>query len=101
MAKRKKVHYFVVTRPTQSRISNPLPITFIFPTSCFIPPGKQQLKGCQLLCVEMFLLLPIQFKVGLIREDRFDEFLQNIREYSRSMGIKIVPWTLQNIWLFS
>lgn len=32
----------------------------------------------------MLLLLPIQFKVGLIREDRFDEFLQNVSQYSRS-----------------
>lgn len=72
------------------RISNPLPITFIFPASGFIPPGKQQLKGCQLLCVKVLLLLPIEFKVGLVREDRFDEFLQSIREYSKSTGIKIV-----------
>ena len=83
------------------RTSNPLPVTFIFPASCFIPPGKQQLKGCQLLCVKVLLLLPIEFKVGLIREDRFDEFLQSIREHSKSTGIKIVPWALQNVWLFS
>lgn len=80
MAKRKKA--FISLLPELlglgadiKRMSNPLPVTFIFPTSCFIPPGKQQLKGRQLLGVEMLFLLPVQFKVGLIREERFDEFL--------------------------
>lgn len=80
MAKREKVHYLLATRPAQCR-RNPSPIAFIFPPGSFVPPGEQQLEGCQLLGVEMLLLLPVQFKVGLIREDRFDEFLKNVTEY--------------------
>ena len=64
-------------------IHSPLPVTLIFPTSCFIPPGKQQLKGRQLLCVQVLLLLPVEFQVRFVCENGFDEFLQNIREYSR------------------
>lgn len=42
----------------------------------------------------MLLLLPIQVKVRLVCEDRFDEFLQDIRDYSRSVGVSVVPWAL-------
>lgn len=87
MAKRKKsiislLADLLILRNVE-RIAGPLPVTFIFSPSGFIPPGEQQLKGCQLLSVEMLFLFPVQFQVGLVSEDRFDELLQNITEHSR------------------
>lgn len=87
--KKKSLIFLLLAGPARSKkntkiISNPLPVAFIFPPSGFISPGKKQLKGCQLLCVEVLLLLSIEFQVGLIREDRFDEFLQNGTASSRS-----------------
>lgn len=87
MAKRKKsiislLADLLILRKVE-RIAGPLPVTFIFPPSSFIPPGKQQLKGCQLLGVEMLFLFPVQFQVGLVSEDRFDELLQNVTKHLR------------------
>ena len=79
-----KAHYFLVTRPSKNeRDRQSLTHNSHLPDELFIPPGKQQLKGCQLLCVQMLLLLPIEFQVRFVCEDGFDEFLQNIKEHSR------------------
>lgn len=49
----------------------------------------------------MLLLLPVQLKVGLVREDGLDEFLRNFTEHATSVGVSMAPWALQNIRLCS